>query len=330
MLSLRGSHLDFSEKEPDRSRHTDFDTLINNTYRVIYPFLMDKELAKMAGVSRRQRELSENDMHWKARAIPFNAYQLMTKSSIRLFYVLSKTSIYEEYDGQYYDISVSVIVKNPDTNKISYYDSLVYIHCEIDKQPIIAYWIMQEPIFRELLASKYPKELKQKWIDETAKKIAGAIIGGFIGFAAATLCAAVLLPVWLISFAIAVMTFGISLLAKGILSAKLVPFDTLFTVINSTVHGVRAGYYTGVRGIGTVIKDSAKAIYASYFTSKRFYTGFDFCVPESCSHLHSRNDTIADTAKQQQSLLSQSLFAAKPCSKEIDKSAHLVIPPLRM
>lgn len=333
MQNLREPPLDFSEKEPD-AQLVSVDTAANDVWGVVYRFLTTKDLGKMARVSKKQRELSENDIHWGARAIQFNAHRLKTKLSIRLFYVLSKSRIYEEYDcGTWIDVCVSVIVKNPQTNEIKYHNNLTYIHCEIDRQPIIAYWIMKEPIFNKLLASQYPEELKQKWVAETAKKIVGAIVGGLIGFIAATLCAVVLLPIWLISVTLCIITccmIPFMCIKRYAFTPRFNLLDTPFTVLNSAVHGVHTGYHMGLRGMRAIIKDSTKAIYASYFVPKKIYNECDYCTFESCSYLHKRLDSIADTAKQQQLLRSQSLFAAKPRSKEIDKSAHLAISPLRM
>jgi hypothetical protein len=259
-----------------------FNELETDSTIVIFSFLTHKEKARIAQVSRAQYKNSADLLCWMINPIIFNDVILQTKPAIAAYYELSRPLKFF-YKGawgvtEFHELSLLIAMgagryRFLAMNDFDYYSYADYSKAIIEKihiKPMIAYDILHnpelKPLFTELFDDESRTSLKTnqpRLENNLLKKIIAAALVGCTGLAASLVTSILFIPIWALSIALAILTFGITQFLPFPYRANMItPLVILpCAVVHSFFHGAALGFEWGFSIFDIAISHSFQSIF---------------------------------------------------------------------
>lgn len=279
--------------------------LDTDTTSIIYGFLAAQEKAKMACVSINQ--CLESEKNRKHKPINMNGKILKDKASIALFYELRKPKPFYDrgpWGGMECEFESILMIDNgayffcPDgfcssVYGVSRYKNLFKL---LKADPKLAYQITKDPVFSELFAKQCPDQVVRRIEFNQTPTITGGILGGLTGLMVSIVASLCLLPIWLASAVLLLVSWGLlwfvpcALFRSNVFTIYL---SLPICIIDSFLYGVEIGYWGGTKNLKNVIQDVCRGVYYSLFVPVDEEIDIEL---RPCKYYSNREKTIADIA----------------------------------
>jgi hypothetical protein len=273
--------------------------LDTNTTWVIFNFFTHKEKARIAQVSRVQYKNSANLHFWKINTIIFNDGILQTKSAIAAFYELSKLRNFYSIGPWGTTDTIRFPLLIPMTNGryrfLTWedgYDDYIWAQGDnsglikkIHGKPMLAFHIMHNPPFKTLFTEQYPLESSttqktkhRRFENNLSIKIIAAALSGCASLAASLIVSILFIPIWVLSIASAILTFGLTQCFPFPYRVNLItPFVILpYAVVHSFLHGAALGFEWGFSIFDIAISHSFQSIFNTLFLGENDFDSISY------------------------------------------------------